>query len=861
MSEVQNATEPAAPHAARPDLLAYPSPTTSRFLLLIVALLGSGLFVGDWLHSQVAGPDWVDATLACATLAQEQAAGLDALAQVDTGQSVLDTCRANTEGVRAVFVLGGAVVVGLGGLVALYVAPQVIRRRRRLRALGAGLEPARQRFAELARDAGLARCPGLVLGSSTQRDAFSYGTPGRYVVALPPAVAVRWRDPTLFDPVMRHELAHIRHRDVAFAWLARSIWYVLAPALALPLVVGVISGDNSLAPDYLWRAALLGITVQLVSAALLRSREHDADLRAARLSGRHEPVAAVVARARRSQPISWYRRALAAHPDPADRLTVLAQPQRGASVTVLDGFAAAFLAALTTPLGVSLLISGTTGTAPPSLAQLVVALVAGPLLGGSVGLALWRASVVGRAAGHGVSPWRAALGVAAGLVLGQLASLGKTGEGLSAVSHPVWFAVVATAGVGVTVLAFSVGELWAEAIPALPRAWLSWVPSLLITGLLFALIVWASQALDIILALGGWSAVELWLVAMPDQWLAAMTVAVLIVGVTVALAMRRPGALTPRWILERGEPAPWPVRSPRLAPVAAAAILAGLVGAATIVGFRLLVGPGGSDALTAQRHLAYIWVAAAVGATTTLVLAVLHPRIGLGFAALTGPLAAATTVAGFLAMYLALGSDLGGTFVVDALLPPIVIGFFLTVIVAPVALIARPGRWLVQRLWAVAVPAALVAGLMVIGITGVATPTPDDTTGPQVSPAARMYLGTVARDFLLGYQAIEEAVAAIDSDQVADGATRALRIRSEVLPPTRALRDDVEAYQPPTPEIGKVHESAVAMLAAKLESLELFALAFETDSAELLSEAQAKRDEEDRYVEHWFSGLTELADR
>jgi len=218
----------------------------------------------------------------------------------------------------------------------------VLERRRRLRPLVPGLQPASERVATLAAEAGLARPPALVLGAATQRDGFSYGTPGRYRIALPRAVAVRWASATLFDPLVRHELAHVAHRDVALAWLARSVWYALAPLLAAPLVVMLLSSDRSLLPDYVWRAAVLAVVVQLVSSALLRSREHDADLRAARAIGGPQAVAAVVARARDPGKVPWHRRLLANHPSPARRLAVLERPELAAEVTFLDGFTAAF---------------------------------------------------------------------------------------------------------------------------------------------------------------------------------------------------------------------------------------------------------------------------------------------------------------------------------------------------------------------------------------------------------------------------------------------------------------------------------------------------------------------------------------
>jgi len=250
--------------------------------------------------------------------------------------------------------------------------------------------------AALAAEAGLPRAPGVVLGDARLRDGFSYGTPGRYRIALPRAVAVHWRAALPFDPLVRHELAHVAHRDVALAWLARSVWYALAPLLAVPLVATLLSSDRSLLLPYLWRAALFAVMVQVVSSALLRSREHDADLRAARAAGGPETVAAAVAGARDPGAAAWYRRLLANHPSPARRLAVLERPELAAGVTLLDGFTAAFLATLTVPLVVQVLTALLRGSGRSDLADVVAALIAGPLLGGAVGLGLWRAALVQR---------------------------------------------------------------------------------------------------------------------------------------------------------------------------------------------------------------------------------------------------------------------------------------------------------------------------------------------------------------------------------------------------------------------------------------------------------------------------------
>lgn len=75
------------------------------------------------------------------------------------------------------------------------------------------------------------------------------------------------------------------HHDVAVSWLARSLWYVLGPLLALPVVVALVQREPVLAVDILWRGAVLLGVVVLVVRGLMRAREVDADLRAAEVFG------------------------------------------------------------------------------------------------------------------------------------------------------------------------------------------------------------------------------------------------------------------------------------------------------------------------------------------------------------------------------------------------------------------------------------------------------------------------------------------------------------------------------------------------------------------------------------------------
>lgn len=49
----------------RPNVLGYPAPTTSRFLVLVFALLAAGLFAGGWTYNAFRGRQWAHELVKC----------------------------------------------------------------------------------------------------------------------------------------------------------------------------------------------------------------------------------------------------------------------------------------------------------------------------------------------------------------------------------------------------------------------------------------------------------------------------------------------------------------------------------------------------------------------------------------------------------------------------------------------------------------------------------------------------------------------------------------------------------------------------------------------------------------------------
>ena len=848
----------------RPDVLAYPSPTASQFVVFIAAMLTAGAFVGSWVHNHVVGDEWQQTVSRCLTANRGEAGVLERAAREDR-------CRAAAERRRAAYSFGGAGAAGLVGLGVLLVAPAVVTRRRRLRSLDTRFGAVTARVEELATEMGIGRPPTVMIGPATLRDAFSYGVPGRYRIALPPAVAVRWKDAALFDPVVRHELAHVRHRDVALAWLARSVWYALAPLLLLPVVGAIASADGSLLPGYLWRAAVLAITVQLVSSALLRARELDADLRAARDGAGEESVARVVGRAGDGGAVPWHRRALARHPSAARRLSVLERPERAAAVGLLDGFTPAFLAGLSVPLILGALTTLFTGTGSGDLATVIAVCIAAPLLAGSVGIGLARAALVGRVTGVPLRPGRAAAGVAAGLVAGQSLSLAQTATGLAEGVGPVWWlAATALLGLGGVALCAGLAELWADSAPAHRRSRTSWLSLLVVESLLFAALLWIATTLESA-ARAGWDVTREWLVFGAASTLVIVAACVIAVAAAWTLAVSRDAAVTPAWLLERGAPGAWPRGVSRgLRQALASGAAAGAVAVVGLVLVRALAGPAEEELEQLTRYALLVWAGAGAATTAAVALMLRHRHRGGGAALLAAPLACVITVCGWLTMNTVLGGDLTLEFVRDVTRAPLALAFLLVACVAPLALLGSRIR---PRLpWAA--PAALAASVLVTGVLVLQRDTllplsasasglealdrSAAETREQILPAAVEYLTTTAEELRTERQAVDSALEPMRQTGVPDEDL----LRTEVVAPLRLMLADARAVRT-TAEVDAVHVYAVRALTAGVAAYERFAAALAADlegarQAAALERIVALQGTERRNWAAWERGLQRL---
>ncbi|MEU5098071.1 M48 family metalloprotease [Streptomyces sp. NPDC020996] len=392
-----------------------PLPTTTR-LAMLVLVAGAGASFATWWWLVLGRSNWPNAQLAC--LPKTDAAPEEVLARF--AGCVNDVRLAQS----------AVVVSGPLALLALAVVWRAVGCRLSLwrwQAAPDHSSPLAQRLAALVPEGAETRPELWVRGGRIGIRARASGT-----VRRPRIVA----DSHLFnlpdrhiDAIFRHELAHLRLRDVGRVGLAVAACWLLLLGVTLPMVVALARDPGLLGTGLLVRMAIILAVVVLTLCAVLRVREHDADLAAA--ADPHAPrdaTAAHIGSALSPRPVERLVRllGLATHATPVIRLAVLADPARSWGVSspecLTTGLAAGLIFTDLTLLVAALMPDHT------QLAYLVGGLLTGLVVAGVVTVAWWRAVAVGHrdASGRRAAPAGAALGL--GVFLGSQLSERAAGD-------------------------------------------------------------------------------------------------------------------------------------------------------------------------------------------------------------------------------------------------------------------------------------------------------------------------------------------------------------------------------------------------------------------------------------------------
>ena len=162
----------------------------------------------------------------------------------------------------------------------------------------------------LAQRAQLPAPPAVYIIPSMTLNAFAAGTPDKAVVGITAGLIERL-DLRELAGVLGHEISHIRNNDLAILGLADAmtrfaqLLAYLAVVLALFNLPAFLLGDAEIPPIALALLYLAPTAGSLIQLALSRTREFDADLEAARLTGDPEGLVSALQKLERYYGRFW----------------------------------------------------------------------------------------------------------------------------------------------------------------------------------------------------------------------------------------------------------------------------------------------------------------------------------------------------------------------------------------------------------------------------------------------------------------------------------------------------------------------------------------------------------------------------
>ncbi|MFG1824783.1 M48 family metalloprotease [Microbispora bryophytorum] len=391
-----------------------PSATTSLFVLLstvtLIAASDAYQRVLGWLVGYTAYGQ-------CATRA-------DAQAPVTSAFTLSSTFSHCMEGVNTGRFVGSAATILVFVVIILAVhavLPYAIVRRQ-------GLHPLlRDRYPdivaeieEMTRQAGLKRTPELFVHPFRRAPGGRmFGCFGRYRLSVNLGLLNADKDEFLL--VVRHELAHAVNRDIDLTYLTIASWWVFSLLIAGPAMIVLVISAPSQILSAGWSFAVMLMVLWLLRAAVIRSREHYADVRA---SIGTEPVTSAPGE---MNPSGLLRRLIwtlvtgfSLHPTPYARAMTIEDPGRLLRAGVSEPFAAG----LVVGMGINhmaLLGLLITRAELQDYGPLLAGIFYGGLVAWSVGTYVWRHTLhslqMGRPLTTGALP---GLALAVGILAGEM---------------------------------------------------------------------------------------------------------------------------------------------------------------------------------------------------------------------------------------------------------------------------------------------------------------------------------------------------------------------------------------------------------------------------------------------------------
>ncbi|GAC1646334.1 MAG: hypothetical protein NVS4B12_13240 [Ktedonobacteraceae bacterium] len=426
---------------------AFPSDTDLRFLLLVVTVLGTSLFIYNWISLQTHIQELLAVGSCELRHQQELKQALSALNDpaFKKAADAVRQCGDMLSRIQTAYMIGGVVLVIAVAVVIYWLFPLWKLWRGKLVPLSAEDAPELMAYlAELCRETQLAHTPSFVCNPFNQAiTGLAFGRIGRYYVALPGGLVTLFlTDRVRFRAIVLHELAHLRNTDVNKTYFALASWWAFVMVALVPFAiisamgfVAVISAvgfannpDVLLNIDRVWRVLVMAMFVFLVLAATLRAREFYADVRVAIWENSAYPLLQVLSSLK--MPKRRWQRVMHVHPDPRERGRTLNETDRLFCMGLWDALGFGIAIGIAAPN--ILLLVGSLLNLLPQIAfsdildwqMLGAALILAPLIAVAAGLSTWRTTFAALVRGQ-VPPGvgRAGLCIGVGLILGTFLSL------------------------------------------------------------------------------------------------------------------------------------------------------------------------------------------------------------------------------------------------------------------------------------------------------------------------------------------------------------------------------------------------------------------------------------------------------
>jgi Zn-dependent protease with chaperone function len=399
-----------SPPTSSVDAGSVPAGTTTRFVLLIVAVLvtSSIMFMGLYF-SVPANAVRLNTALACAAheleMARRPFATLEEHQQNKAATVRAYECLVPAYSDQLSWVgYGTAGLFGLAGLL-YWLHPWWRIHRHRLRPLLAEDAPELVAYLDrMCRQVGLPWSPTwLIAPFACTVSGVAFGRPRcRYVQLNAGLVTLFTTNLAAFRAVVLHELAHLRNRDVDKTYLTVSIWRAFVAVALIPYVVLILHPRLFSTPRY-WSwtnlpgqarnvgsLVVLALLVYLTRNAILRVREIQADATAAAHDQPNNALRDLVRRLPQPSATFW-RRWFDCHPHPGERLKAIDDPVTLArpSLWELAGIGiTAGIFATHTYYAFNILFTAVRSTLGAPLAGLLTAI----LMTGLLAVTLWRAT-------------------------------------------------------------------------------------------------------------------------------------------------------------------------------------------------------------------------------------------------------------------------------------------------------------------------------------------------------------------------------------------------------------------------------------------------------------------------------------